>query len=263
MNQVSIGDVELGVERQGRGESLLLVHGFPLDHRMWNRQIEDLSKDFDVIAPDLRGFGASGPAQGQLTMDRFADDLASLLDAIGLPGPVTFCGLSMGGYIGWQFWERHPGRVSRLILCDTRAAADSASAAQAREETAQRALREGIGFLADGMVGKLLSAKTLENQPDLVTETQRAILSCDPTSVAAALRGMSERSDMTPRLAEIQVPTLLLCGEDDAITPVEEMRALSAALPNATFSEVPGAGHLAPLENPAASNLAMREFLLS
>src|SRR5262245_22137150 len=121
MPQISVGSVSLNVLDEGRGHPLLLVHGFPLDHSMWKGQIGELSKNFRVIAPDLRGFGQSSPISGDdavVTMAQFADDLAALLAAMSVAEPVTFCGLSMGGYIAWQFAARNPQRLARLILCD-------------------------------------------------------------------------------------------------------------------------------------------------
>src|SRR6187401_144521 len=124
-NKVSLGDLHLNVVEQGSGRPLLLVHGFPLDNSMWSEQIADLSKDFRVIAPDLRGFGQSEVSRGTVTMQQFADDLAKLLDAMGVKEPVAFCGLSMGGYIAWQFVARHRKKLGALIIADSRAVADN------------------------------------------------------------------------------------------------------------------------------------------
>jgi 3-oxoadipate enol-lactonase len=142
MSKISVGDVALSYVDRGTGIPLLLVHGFPLDHSMWSHQIEELSSFGRVLAPDLRGFGQSGVTEGTVTMERFADDLAALLDAVGVGEPVVFCGLSMGGYIGWQFWKRHPSRLRALVLCDSRAAADSAEGARARRQSAEKVLSQ-------------------------------------------------------------------------------------------------------------------------
>src|SRR5689334_18519351 len=132
MPSISFGSASLHVVDQGRGQPLLLVHGFPLDHTMWRGQIDALSKTHRVLAPDLRGFGKSSPVGGDdavLTMAQLADDLATMLTALQITEPVTFCGLSMGGYVAWQFAARHTGLLRRLILCDTKAAADTKEAA--------------------------------------------------------------------------------------------------------------------------------------
>ncbi len=273
MKKIQIDDMELSVWQDGQGPPLLFVHGFPLDHTMWNQQIEEFSKDYHVIAPDLRGFGASGLGSEPVSMARLADDLAVMLSELQVTRPVVFCGLSMGGYIAWQFWARHSDRLDKLILCDTRAAADSATAAQGRRETAMRILSEGAGELIEGMLPKLFanatdSAPATDNTnatdnsvPKLVQATRRVMESTSPRTVAAALLAMAARPNIEPRLAEISVSTLLLCGEHDLITPVDEMQQVAAAMPHAQFEEISGAGHMAPMEQPAAVNRAIREFL--
>lgn len=262
IEQIKIGDATLNVEESGAGRPLLLVHGFPLDHTMWREQIETLSARMRVIAPDLRGFGHSrGPIGDVLTMDQLADDLAALLDAMEIREPIAFCGLSMGGYVGWRFAARYGDRLWRLIQCDTRAAADSPEAARGRRETADRVLREGAVVAADAMKGKLFHPDTVRHNADIVAAMESVMLATSPQTIAAALRGMAERPDSTERLPQIQTPTLVICGEKDGISPPAEMRQIAASLPHATFVEIPRAGHMAPLECPAAVNAAILEFL--
>jgi pimeloyl-ACP methyl ester carboxylesterase len=228
---------------------------------MWRGQIDELSEDFHVLAPDLRGFGGSDISPGLVSMQQFADDLASLLDQRGIRQSIIFCGLSMGGYIAWQFWRRHVDRLSRLILCDTRAAADTTEAAQARCETARRVLQEGTAFLAETMIPKLFSERTRLQNRSIVAATRRSIEMAPRTGVAAALCGMAERADATPWLPDIQIPTLVLCGQQDAISPVAEMQAIADAIPGAEFAVIPACGHMAPLEGPIHVNKAIRGFL--
>ena len=261
MKKISIGTLHLNVVDKGVGKVVLLIHGFPLDHTMWQSQIEDLSRDFRIIAPDLRGFGASNSNDDSLSMAQFADDLDLLLTALEVEGSVTVCGLSMGGYIAWEFWRRHPQRLSRLILCDTRATADDAETRQTRIATAKRVLHDGSEFLAKMMVPKLFSQETLEQRLPLVEETRQVILQTRPASVAAALRGMAEREDASTWLSEIQIPALILCGVSDSITPVHEMQQLAKALPLSRYVTIPQAGHMAPLENPLVCNRELRNFL--
>ena len=261
MPLISIGDISLNVLERGRGKPLVLVHGFPLDQTMWQRQIDDLAGDCRVIAPDLRGFGASGVTLGTVTMARMADDLAAMLDGLGVREPVAFCGLSMGGYVGWQFALRHRSRAARLILCDTRAVADSPEAAAGRLKTAERVVAEGASVVAEAMLGKHFAPATLEQQPDLVEATRQVMLRTAPEGIAAALRGMAERPDVSGHLAEFDVPALVICGEHDAISPASEMRGIAERLPQAQFMEIKDAGHMAPLERPVAVNAALREFL--
>jgi len=261
--RVKLDRVSLHVQQCGEGAPLLLVHGFPFDHRSWQPQLDGLSGICHLIAPDLRGFGASDVVEGVATMQQLADDLASLLDVLQLDQPVTVCGLSMGGYIAFQFWAQHAERLDRLILCDTRAAADAPLAAAARRSNAERVLAEGVHDFARDMIPKLFAESTVRQQPALVDAVRVTMQSASPQGVAAALLGMAERPDMTPRLHEIDIPTLLVGGTDDAITPCDEMRSIAATMPQASFVEIPAAGHLAPLENPQAVNDAIRDFLHS
>lgn len=252
---------ELHLVERGSGLPLLLVHGFPLDHTMWAGQLDGLAGDARILAPDLRGFGRSPPGGDVMPMEQFADDLAALLDARGIREPVMFCGLSMGGYIGWQFCRRHRARLRGLILCDTRAVADSPAAADARLTNADRVLAEGMGFLADGMLDKLFAAQTRQRRPELVEATRRVMLAAEPRGVAAALRGMALRPDASAWLPQIDLPTLVVCGREDAISTVDEMRGIAHSLPQARFVEVAAAGHMSPLEQPGSVNQAIREFL--
>jgi 3-oxoadipate enol-lactonase len=258
---VTLPDVQLHVADQGRGRPLLLVHGFPLDHSMWQGQIDALTHDCRVIAPDLRGFGRSPATAGIVTMERFADDLAATLDRLEIHTPVVLCGLSMGGYIAWQFWRRHRARLAALVLCDTRAGADAADVARGRLATAERVLREGPGVLADTMLERLFAPATLAHRPELVEAARRMILNTSAAGAAAALRGMAERLDWTDQLGQIDVPTHVVCGQNDVISPSAEMQALASRIAGSQFTLIPDAGHMSPLENPAAVNAAIRSLL--
>jgi pimeloyl-ACP methyl ester carboxylesterase len=261
MPLVPVGDVSLNVLDQGRGSPVLLVHGFPLDHTMWQGQIGPLAEKFRVIAPDLRGFGQSSVTAGVATMQQMADDLAGLLDALGIKAPVALCGLSMGGYVAWQFALRHRQKLSRLIVCDTRSLADSTEAAAGRRKTAERVMAEGAKVVAEAMLPKLFAKSTAEEQPATVEQTKQVILRTSPAGIAAALLGMAERPDVSDRLSELDLPALVLCGQHDAISPPTEMRGIAERLPQAKFVAIAGAGHMAPLEQPAVVNKELLDFL--
>jgi len=263
MSLVRVGDIRLQVAERGQGQPLLLVHGYPLDHAMWRGQLDGLAETCRLIAPDLRGFGASDVTPGTATMAQMADDLAGLLDALKISEPVVLCGLSMGGYVAWQFALKYRRRLAKLILCDTRAIADTPEAAAGRLKTAERVLAEGAAVAAEALVPKLFAPATFSEQPQIVEATRQVILRTSPEGIAAALRGMSERPDVTARLPQIDVPALVLCGQHDGISPPQEMRQFAAQMPQARFLEIAGAGHMAPLEQPAAVNAAIREFVRS
>jgi len=261
MTSVVVGGESFALRDEGRGPAVLLVHGFPLDHTMWDAQIEALSSRHRVLAPDLRGFGGSVVTPGQVTMARMADDLAALLDALGVTEPVTYAGFSMGGYVGWPFLRQHRQRVARLVLCDTRAVADTLEAAQGRRAMADKVEAEGAAVAADTMLPKLLAPGRAERDPALAQRVRAMILATDPRGIAAAQRGMAERTDARPDLPLLGVPTLVIVGEHDAIATRGEMSALAAEIPGARLVEVRGAGHTSPMEEPAAVNAALLGFL--
>jgi len=248
------------VRDEGSGPPLVLVHGFPLDHTMWRHQIAHFKGSHRVIAPDLRGFGQSAVTPDLVTMAQFADDLASLLDALGEQRPAILCGLSMGGYVAWQFVERHRSKLAALIVCDTKAAPDTPEAKKTRLESAGKLELEGTAFLANSMLPRLFGDELANNPRPFVEETAAVILRTDPRGAAAAQRGMAERVDYRPRLASIDIPMLVLCGEKDVISPPKEMREIASAIPGAKYVEISGASHMAPLEFPEPVNAALTEF---
>lgn len=261
LKRIEIPGATLSVNDVGQGSPILFVHGFPLDHTMWREQVADLSRDHRCIVPDLRGFGQSTVTEGKVSMEQFADDLVALLDGLAITEPIVLCGLSMGGYIAWQFARRHAPRLKAIILCDTRAVPDSAEAAANRLKLADDVVRSGPELVANAMLPKLFSERESNRRSILKEELRRVILATDPRGIAAASRGMAERADARPWLATIGCPALVLVGEQDIISPPAEMSEIAAALPHATFRLIPDSGHLAPLENPPSVNAAIRSFL--
>lgn len=227
---------------------------------MWAGQIEGLSDTYWVIAPDLRGFGQSDVTDGPLTMAQIADDLAGLLDALGVGDPVVLCGLSMGGYVAWEFFRRHRERLRGLVLCDTRAACDAPEVAQNRRDTAAKVVGEGSQIM-EGMLAKLFSQATLAERPELVDQTREVICRTNPQGIAAAALGMAQRIDATSLLPEIDCPALVIVGEEDVISPVAEMQGIAGVIPAASLVRIPQAGHMSPLEQPDAVNDAIRGFV--
>ena len=266
LRTVEVSGVRFRVADEGLGPAMLFVHGFPLNHTMWRAQIEEFSKTHRVIAPDLRGFGGTDGALYSVSMEQFADDLAALLEALAVEGPVVFCGLSMGGYIAWQFVQRHAARVAKLIVCDSRAAGDSPEAAANRLKMADIVLRDGPEPVVWAMMPKLFAqcssdASSSDHGPAAIASVRQMVLNSNPVAIAAAHRGMAVRPDVTAWLPSLNVPTLVVCGEHDAISPPAEMKAIADAIPHARFALIEHAGHMAPMEQPEAVNVAIRQFV--
>jgi 3-oxoadipate enol-lactonase len=241
----------------GTGEPIVLIHAFPLDARMWQPQRDALAGSHRVITPDLRGFGRSTATPPPRTIDAHADDVAALLDHLVIPC-ATVLGLSMGGYVALALARRHRARLARLVLADTRAAADTAEGRAARDRNIALVESQGVAAMLDGMLPRLVSP----DAPADVVATVRAIgASQSPVGITAALAALRDRPDATKDLASLALPVLVLVGREDTLTPPAEARALADAIPSATLVEIPGAGHLANLEAPAPFNRALLDFL--
>ena len=254
----TLGDVTLHYREHGSGERVLvLLHAFPLHAGMWKPQMAPIAdRGWRVLAPDARGFGAAGarsePAADVLGMETIAGDTAALLDRLGVTKAVI-AGLSMGGYAAFELWRRRRDLFRGLVLADTRATPDDEQGRANREAFAKRALENGIGWVAGDMAPKLVT-----NAPDAV---RALILENEPAAVAAAQRGMARRPDSTPTLATIDVPTLVLVGAADALTPPSAARILHEGIRGSTLVEFPGASHLSNLDTPTAFTSALTTWL--
>lgn len=253
----SIGDIDLFVRLHGEGAPLLFIHGFPLSGEMWLPTVQRLAPGWRSIVPDLRGHGRSGVSEAA-TIAGFADDLARLLDKLNERRPAIVVGLSMGGIIAFELFRRHRPRVRALVLCDTRVAAETPEGVAIREQAAQAALRDGSAAVVEPMMPKLFGRAAGAE----LREHWRALMSATPPQgVAAAARALGGRVDSTATLAQIDVPTLVVYGEDDVLTPPEIGRQIHAGIKNSRLELIAGAGHLPPLEAPEAFAAALSSFL--
>lgn len=268
--QVESGSIH--VTRTGAGRPLLLVHGFPLTAEMWQPQFEFLGSHFDVIAPDLIGFGESDSIPTSWSMGKYADDLQSMLLQLDVTCPVIFCGLSMGGYIGFEFWKNHRSHLEQLVFCNTRATADDEATSRARIWMATRVESQGISFVKEAMIPKMLkplSSSESDSASSLAEDSTnpKAVLSglfeqAKPKTIAVVQTAMAERSDFSFYLNEIDVPTTVIAGECDVITPAEEMKEMAEQIPNSTFVIIKNSGHMPPLENSSEFNQALVDALV-
>jgi 3-oxoadipate enol-lactonase len=258
--KAKVAGTELSYDVRGTGPAVLLLHAFPLSLGMWDDQARALAAAFQVVRFDARGFGGTPPGDGLLTMERIADDAAALLDHLQVPAAAV-CGLSMGGYAAFAFARNHPTRLRGLVLADTKAPADTDQARRARAEQADKVRREGTAAIVDAVLPKLLGKTSHETRPTVAARVRELILANPPRGVTDALAGLAARADSRATLREIRVPTLVVCGEEDVITPVADAEALQAGIDGSALELLPKAGHLANLEAPEAFSRALEAFL--
>lgn len=253
------GGIEIGYDDTGTGTPLVFLHGFPHNRTLWSAQMGALLGHARCIAPDLRGFGESSVA-APYSVDQYADDVAALLDVLHIQRAVV-CGLSMGGYVAFALWRRHRERVRALILADTRPGSDSEEAREKRREMIRLAREKGSSAVADQMILGMVGKSTREKCPEVVDSVHRLLESAPVEGIVGALEAMIARPDSTELLATIDVPTLIIVGEEDTLTPPREARAMHAAIRGSTLEQLAGAGHVSNLERPAAFNHLVSEFV--
>jgi 3-oxoadipate enol-lactonase len=260
MPKARVGGGDIAYETRGAGPALLFLHAFPLGLGMWEPQVSAFASSHQVIRFDARGFGGSPPGDGLLTMERIADDAVGLLDHLDVSRAIV-CGLSMGGYAAFALVRRHADRLKALVLADTRAGADSDAARAARAAQADKVRKEGSASIADAVLPKLVGETTHAQRPELVARLKETIAANPPRGIADALAGLAARADSTSTLREVRVPTLVVCGAEDVLTPVSESEALVRGIAGSKLEVIPGAGHLSSVENPDQFNAVLRRFL--
>lgn len=258
--KAKIAGTELNHDVRGAGPAVLFLHAFPLNLGMWDPQAAALAPSHTVVRFDDRGFGGSPPGDALLSMERIADDAAALLDHLGI-GKAVVAGCSMGGYAAFAMVRRHADRIRALVLQDTRAGADSEEARRNRSLLAERVLKQGAAAAVEALLPKLVGETSHKERPQLVGSLRDTILATRARGIADALAGLATRADSTQTLREIGVPTLLVCGSEDVLTPPAESEAMQRAIAGSRLEIIPRAGHLANLENPEAYNAVVRGFL--
>lgn len=256
-----VGDTEIAYDDVGSGLPVVFLHAFPLNRTMWDPQITALIGESRCIAVDFRGLGESSGGE-PYSMDRYADDVASVLDTLQIARAVVV-GLSMGGYVAFALWRRHRERIRALVLADTRATPDTSEAAERRRELIKVAETQGMAAVANAQITGLVGKTTRERRPDIYDSMHRMIAQAPTDGVVGALTALMNRPDSTATCATIDVPTLVICGDEDVLTPPKEGAKLSEAIRGSRFEILQGAGHLSNVERPAAFNTVVSEFLAS
>jgi 3-oxoadipate enol-lactonase len=253
-------DAEIAYWTLGAGTPVVLLHPFPAHHEFWLPVADALSTRYRMILPDLRGHGESAVGEGPATMEKHAADLARVMDDANV-GRAPLVGVSIGGYVLFEFWRKHRGRVAALGLCNTKAPADGPEAHAARLQAANDVLERGTEPFFESMIPKLMGRTTRETRPDLVEGALRMMRKMSPENVAQVQRGMAVRPDSVETLKTINVPTLLVTGDEDLMTGVNEAELMRSHIPNSQLRVIPKAGHYSPWEQPQDAAKLLRQFL--
>lgn len=261
----SVNGINLYYGDIGKEESLSIVfiHGFPFSSEMWKRQtqmLQDKNTNLRIITYDLRGHGQSSVGDGQYTIELFVDDLIALLDYLKITRTIL-CGFSMGGYIALRAIERNPDRFNALVLCDTMSSADSNEAKIRRANSIMLIKKEGVGRFAEAFLKAVFAPQTFETKPGIIDEIRRTVLSNSALGICGGLLAMAGRTDTTEALPKISVPTLILVGENDMVTPPSAAGIMHDKIPNSKLHLIYNAGHMSNLENPILFNGHLTEFL--
>lgn len=260
MNRIRSGDAEIAYTVIGEGPPLVLFHPFPANHEFWLPAAQAFTSRYRVILPDLRAHGESEAGDGPATMEKHASDIARVLDDAGV-GRAVFCGVSIGGYALFEFWRRYRGRVAGLGLCCARAQADSVEARATRLRSAEDVIERGTEWFVDLMTPKLLGATTQRLRPDLVNGARRMMLKMSPQDIAQVQQGMAARPDSIPTLKTIDVPTLIVMGEEDTLAPPSDGELMRQHIGGSRLAVIPNAGHYAIWEQAEAVGKLLRQFV--
>ena len=257
VNNVTLNYTERGLPQ---GSPVVFIHGFPFSHSAWEPQMKALPHHFRAITYDVRGHGESEVGDGQYSIEFFVDDLIALMDHLVISRAVL-CGLSMGGYIALRAIERHPERVSALILCDTRSEADTDEGKVKRSATVLAVKTKGVAAFAEDFVKLVFAEETFETNPLLIASIKEMIEANPPLGICGTALALAGRTDTTKALASIKVPTLIIVGEHDRLTPPDAARAMQTRIAGSELQIIPHAAHLSNLENSAEFNKHLVGFL--
>jgi len=260
MPQITSGDADIFYEVLGSGPPVVLLHPFPANHNLWKPAAQALTTRYRVILPDLRGHGESGIGDGPATMEKHAADIARLLDHEEVRR-AAFVGVSIGGYALFEFWRKYRARANAIILCNTKAQADTPEARAVRLQAATFVLDRGTELFFGSMIPKLMGKTTRDTRPDLVEGALRMMRTMSPEDVAMVQRGMAERQDSVETLKTINVPTMLVTGDEDILTGVAEAELMRQNISGSEIKLIAKAGHYSPWEQPEEVGKLLRQFL--
>jgi 3-oxoadipate enol-lactonase len=257
LNDIAIYYKERGMPQ---GLPVVFIHGFPFSHEMWEPQINVMPNNIHAIAYDLRGHGISNVGDGQFSIELFVDDLIALLDHL-LIEKAILCGLSMGGYIALRTFERHPNRVCGLILCDTKSKPDTDAVKIKRVATINAVKAAGVRAFAEDFVKTIFWEKTFERNPSAIAFIKKIIYGNSPRGICGTLLALASRTDTTPALSSINIPTCIIAGEHDKLTPPSDAQIMHSMITGSELHILPDAAHMSNLENTQGFNELLLTFL--
>jgi pimeloyl-ACP methyl ester carboxylesterase len=260
MNTVRSGDTEIAYDVVGDGPPVVLLHPFPVHHEFWQAAAQPLALRYRLIIPDLRGHGESGVGTGPALMENHAADFVRVMDDADV-GRAPMIGVSIGGYALFEFWRRYRGRVAALVLMNTKASADTVEARNTRLQAARDVMERGTDDFVEGMLLKVLGETTRRTRPDVVEAVRRMMLRMSPEDVSLVQQGMAARPDSLETLKTINVPTLVVAGEEDRLTPVADAEVMRQNISGSRLQVIAQAGHYAAYEQPEAAGTLIRQFL--
>ena len=258
---IKINDLSVFTAGEKKNTPFVLVHGFPFDHSMWDAQVKEFSKQFYCITYDIRGMGESSAGDGQFTMESFVDDLEIIVDELNLKKPAL-CGLSMGGYISLRAVERMEAKFSSLILCDTKSDPDNSEGKLKRAAGIKMINEEGVEKFVRQFVPNCFSENFMSAHKDEYKNVINRSQHNSPKGVKGCLLAMAGRTDTTPFLQNISIPTLVICGEKDKLTTPAVMKSMADKINNSEFIIISGAGHMSPVESVNIFNQKAKDFLI-
>lgn len=258
---VNVNDINLSYDDVGEGSiPIVFLHGFPFDKTMWQEQLDYFQSSHRVIACDIRGFGKSKDEESHFSMDLFANDLILFIDKLDLD-KVIICGLSMGGYIALNAMQRFPSRFEAMILCDTQCIADSHEVKAKRFNTIDEINEFGKTNFNEGFIKNIFHENSLTNKPELVEKLRSVVFSNSKHIISQGLIALAERSETCSFLDGITIPTLIICGREDVVTPLDESKFMNKQIKGSILHVINNAGHVSNLEEPLKFNKLIRDFL--
>lgn len=259
--KVPVNGFELSYDDIGEGNlPIIFLHGFPFDKTMWRLQLDFLKPTHRVLACDIRGFGKSKDEESPLSMDLFAEDLILFMDALTI-GSAIICGLSMGGFIALNALNKYPDRFEALILCDTQCIADTAEVKEKREQVIEEIKLGGVTKFNEGFIKSVFCKESFSHKKELVKNLHRVVFANSQQVIINGLTALAERSETCSTLDDIKIPTLIICGREDEVTPLAQSEFMQHAIKDSTLQVIDNAGHVSNLEQADIFNKHLTDFL--